>query len=59
MISGEILDALDRNERGIVEVVYNDGVIASEKKLKNRVTSDVTSTTGHQNIPNHRSSKRR
>lgn len=51
MISGEFLDALDRNERGIVEVVDDDGGVAAEEKLEHRVASDVTSTAGHQNVP--------
>lgn len=53
MISGELFDSFDRNERRIVEIIDNDGAVATEKKLKHRVTSDVTSTAGHKNIPHY------
>lgn len=53
-MAGEFLNAFERNSRGIVEVVNNDGGVTTVKQLKHSMTSDVARAAGDQNILSHR-----
>lgn len=57
VFGGEFLHALERSGRWIVEVIDNYGGVTAGKQLKHRVTSDVSSTAGYQNVLRHHRSR--
>lgn len=52
-ITGEFLDSLNSNLRGVVKIINYDGFESSKKELQNGVASDVTGTAGDQNVLRH------
>ena len=46
--TGKLLDSVDGNLGGIVEVVDDDGLETAEKQLEDSVAADVTGTAGNQ-----------
>uniref|UniRef100_A0A1J3GL36 Uncharacterized protein n=2 Tax=Noccaea caerulescens TaxID=107243 RepID=A0A1J3GL36_NOCCA len=53
VFSGEFLHALERDGGGIIEIIDNYGGVTAGKQLKHRVTTDVSSTAGYQNVLGH------
>jgi len=47
VFSREFLHTLKRDGGGIIEIINNYDGVTTEKKLKHRVTTDVSSTTAY------------